>query len=43
VSNGKAIAWCKMSSAAFSVGAGSTLTVQINASGVFELTGGVTA
>jgi predicted Zn-dependent protease len=43
VSNGKAIAWCKMSSAAFSVGAGSTLTVQINASGVFELTGGITA
>lgn len=42
VSGGKAIAWCKMSSAGFSVTAGNTLTIQINASGIWELTGGVT-
>ena len=38
---GKAIAWSKIS-AAQSLGAGSTLTVTINASGIFELSGGVT-
>ena len=43
ISNSFAIAWCKMSTAAFSVNAGSTLTVTINASGYFTLTGGNTA
>ena len=39
VSNGKAICWCRLSSAAFNVTSGNTLTIAINASGVFELTG----
>ncbi len=43
VSGGKALAWCKLSSAAFAVTDTNTLTIQINASGAFTLTGGVTA
>ena len=42
VSGGFAIAWCKLSTAVFSVTAGNTLTVTPNASGIFTLTGGVT-
>jgi len=41
VSGGKALAWSKLSTSGFSVTAGNTLTVAINASGIFELTGGV--
>jgi uncharacterized membrane protein YuzA (DUF378 family) len=43
ISNGKAIAWCKLSSAAFSLSDGNTLTITPNASGYFTLGGGVTA
>lgn len=44
VSAGKAIAWCKLTSTgSISVGAGSTLTVTINANGYFTLSGGTTA
>ena len=42
VSGGKALAWCKLSTAAVSISDGSTLTITINASGAFTLTGGVT-
>ncbi len=42
VSGGKALAWSKLSTSGFSVTATNTLTVSINASGIFELTGGVT-
>jgi hypothetical protein len=42
VSTGKAICWSKLSTAAFTVSQNNTLTVTINASGVFELTGMVT-
>lgn len=42
VSGGKAIGWSKLSSSAFNVTAGNTLTVAINVSGIWELTGGVT-
>lgn len=42
VSGGKALAWCQLSSAAFNVTSGNTLTITINASGAFTLTGGVT-
>lgn len=42
VSGGKALAWCKLSTAAIDIGSGSTLTITINASGAFTLTGGVT-
>lgn len=42
VSGGKALAWCKLSTAAFAVTSGNTLTIAINASGAFTLTGGVT-
>jgi len=41
ITGGKALCWSKLS-AATNVGAGSTLTVQFNASGIFELSGGVT-
>lgn len=43
ISGGKALAWCKLSSASFSLTDGNTLTVTPNASGIFTLTGGVTA
>jgi hypothetical protein len=39
VSGGKAICWSKLSTASFDVSSGNTLTITINASGVFELTG----
>jgi hypothetical protein len=42
ISGGKALAWCKMSTSGFSVTATNTLTIAINASGIFELSGGVT-
>ena len=42
VSGGKALAWCKLSTGAIDIGSGSTLTITINASGAFTLTGGVT-
>jgi predicted Zn-dependent protease len=42
VSGGKALAWCKLSTAAIDIGSGSTLTITINASGAFTLTGGTT-
>jgi hypothetical protein len=42
VSGGKALAWCKLSTAVFSLSAGNTLTITPNASGIFTLTGGVT-
>lgn len=41
ISGGKALCWSKLS-AATTVGAGSTLTVAFSATGIFELTGGVT-
>lgn len=41
VSNGYAIAWCKLSTAAFSVGAGSTVTITPNGC-LFKVTGGTT-
>lgn len=41
VSGGKALCWSKLS-AATNIGAASTLTVQFNAAGIFELSGGVT-
>ncbi len=42
VSNGAALAWCKLSTAAIDVTSGNTLTITINASGAFTLTGGTT-
>lgn len=42
VSGGKSLAWCKLS-ADTDLSAASTLTIQINASGYFTLTGGITA
>jgi hypothetical protein len=42
VSGGEAICWSKLSGSGFSVTAGNTLTIQMNASGIWELTGGVT-
>ncbi len=42
VSGGKALAWCKLSTAAIDIGSGSTLTITINASGAFTLAGGTT-
>jgi len=42
VSGGKAICWSKLSTAAFSVTASNTLTIQMNASGIWELSGGTT-
>lgn len=43
ISNGKALAWCKLSSAAFQLSDGNTLTITPNASGYFTISGGVTA
>lgn len=43
ISNGKAIGWCKLSSAAFQLSDGNTLTITPNANGYFTLGGGVTA
>lgn len=43
VSGGKALAWCKLSTAAFVVTAGNTLTITPSATGYFTLTGGTTA
>ena len=40
VSGGKAVAWSALSTAIFSVTSGNTLTVQIAAGGIFQLTGG---
>lgn len=37
-----ALAWCKLSTAVFSVTAGNTLTITPNANGIFTLTGGTT-
>jgi hypothetical protein len=42
ISGGKALCWCKLSTAAFDVTTGNTLTVQFNALGILTLTGGVT-
>ena len=42
ISGGKAIGWCKLSTAVFSLSSGNTLTITPNASGVFTLTGGTT-
>ena len=41
ISGGKALCWCKLSTASFPVTAGNTLTIQLNASGIFTLTGGI--
>jgi len=41
VSNSYAIAWCKLSTAVFSVGAGSTVTITPNGC-LFKVTGGTT-
>ncbi len=41
-SGGKALAWCKLSASPFAVTTGNTVTVQMNASGIFTLSGGVT-
>lgn len=42
ISGGKALCWSKLSTAAFSITAGNTLTITLNASGIFTLSGGVT-
>jgi len=42
ISGGKALAWCKLSTAAFTVTSGNTLTVQFHANGIFTLAGGTT-
>ena len=42
VSGGKALAWCKLSTAAFTVTSGNTLTITMNANGIFTLQGGTT-
>ena len=42
ISGGKALGWCKLSTASFSLAAGNNLSVTPNASGIFTLTGGVT-
>lgn len=42
VSGGKALAWCKLSTAAIDITTNNTLTITINASGCFTLTGGTT-
>lgn len=42
ISGGKALAWCKLSTAVFSLSAGNTLTITPNSSGIFTLTGGTT-
>ncbi len=42
ISGGKALCWCKLSTAAFDMTSGNTITSQLNTSGIFTLTGGVT-
>ena len=42
ISGGKALGWCKLSTAAFSVTSGNTLTIAFNANGIFTLAGGTT-
>ena len=42
VSGGKALAWCKLSTAAFEVAVGNTLTITPSATGYFTLSGGKT-
>jgi hypothetical protein len=42
VSGGKCLAWCKLSTAVFTVTVGNTLTITPHASGIFTLTGGTT-
>ncbi len=42
ISGGKALGWCKLSTAVFTLSSGNTLTITPNASGVFTLTGGTT-
>lgn len=42
VSGGKALCWSKLSSSGFTVTTPNTLTITPNASGIFELSGGVT-
>jgi hypothetical protein len=42
LSGGKALGWCKLSTAAFTVTNGNTLTVQFHANGIFTLSGGTT-
>lgn len=42
LSGGKALCWCKLSTAAFTVTSGNTLTIQFNANGIFTLSGGTT-
>lgn len=42
VSGGKALAWCKLSTAAFTVTSGNTLTLTLHANGIFVLQGGTT-
>lgn len=42
VSGGKALCWCKMSTSGFSVTATNTLTIGLNASGIFDVSGGAT-
>ena len=42
VSGGKALCWCQLSTSGFSVTASNTLTIQMNASGIWELSGGIT-
>lgn len=43
VSAGKALAWCKLSTAAIGITAGNTLKITPSATGFFTLTGGSTA
>ncbi len=42
VSGGAALAWCKLSTAVINVTTNNTLTITINTSGCFTLTGGTT-
>ena len=42
ISGGKALGWCKLSTAAFAVTSGNTLTIAFNANGIFTLAGGTT-
>lgn len=42
ISGGKALGWCKLSTAVFSLSTGNTLTITPNSLGVFTLTGGTT-
>jgi hypothetical protein len=42
ISGGKALAWCKLSTATFNVTSGNTLTLTLHANGIFTLHGGET-